>query len=165
MDYIKILETLTNITNDIMENPNKEIKFYRVRIINYLTELYKITWGGGAKELKEKFLHPCSVILDKKLYQDEDLKINEINNQTQIDTILAYTYAYFNRYDYEQLNDIIIHLRQLIKYTDNGTIIEKDSVDFINTCNNLYELIKLMKFQLPRKRLFGRWFPQIMFRI
>lgn len=165
MDYIKEIESLTKIANDIIENPNDEIKFYRIKIINYLTTLYRITWGGGAQELHDKVLHPCAGLIDKDFQKDETLKINDFNNQTQLDTILAYTLAYFNNYDYEQLNDIIIHLRQSIKYTKVGTIIEKDSEDFINTCDRLYELIKLMKMQLPRKRLFGRWFPQITFKI
>ena len=157
----EIIKELPDLAHKIFEDLSPDILLHRQNIINYLIKLHCICWGGGANGLWINIFKSNS----KPLLDNEETNLNDINNQMQLDTILAEVNTYFCNYDYEILNDVIIRFRNNIKIEDNGNVTPKNSDEFCNTCIELYELIKLMKLQYKRKRLFGRWFPQITFRI
>jgi len=161
MKIEEIIKELPDLADKIFENLSTDILLHRQSVINYLINLYRICWGGGADGLWINIFKSNT----KPLLNNEETNLNDINNQMQLDTILAEVNTYFCNYNYEILNDIIIRFRNNIKIADTGKAIPKDSDEFYNTCIELYDLIRLMKLQYKRKRLFGRWFPQIRFKI
>lgn len=161
MNTEEIIKELSDLAHKIFEDLSSDILLHRQNIINYLIKLYCICCGDGANGLWLNVFKSNT----KLLYNNEKTNLNDITNQMQLDTILAEVNTYFCNYDYEILNDVIIRFRNNIKINNNGNVMPKNSDEFCDTCIELYDLIKLMKLQYKRKRLFGRWFPQIRFKI
>lgn len=155
------IELFKTITNDLIEKPNETIIEKRIKIIKYLSELYRLCWGESAQGLHDKFFSAYSKLLGENMTETDKLSVIDANNQEQLETILALTNTFFCRYDYEILYDIVIKLRRCLQYTKAGTWIPTNNDEFACMLDSLQYLIRLMKHQLYRKRLFGRWFPQL----
>lgn len=156
-----VISAISSVIN-LFEKPTDNIIEKRIKIIQYLSTLYRICFADSAQGVHDKIFSAYAELLDKNLLEDEKMRIIDNNNQEQLETILAMTNTFFCRYNYEILNDIVIKLRNCLQFSHKSqNWIPKNTDEFCTMLESLQYLIKLMKHQLYRKRLFGRWFPQL----